>query len=160
MIDRETVYQALFALLTPLKESDAEPYGPFKTVSRETVEVQNVPPGEQPVLFMDEVMEEAEEPGQGLPIETWSVLLHVGVCSEKGTSAASLLNPLVDAVLTAVRPSPPDDIQDLGLPESIDRVRVKGAIIKNLGQNSKKAGARQAVAYVPVQIILATTGGS
>jgi hypothetical protein len=172
-IARETVYSVLFELLTPLLAPGATPSSPgndaqpgtptadqpFNLVSREVIEVNRVPPGLQPVLFMDEVLEEEGDDGQGLPYEKWNLLLHVGVTSSKGTPAAPLLNPLIDLVLAAIGPAGGDDIQALGLAE-VDSVRVMGAIVKNLGQNSTSADCRQAVAYIPIQILLPSIRGA
>jgi hypothetical protein len=169
-IARETVYSALFGLLTPLLAPGATPASPgndpqpgtptagqpFNLVSREVIEVSKVDPGLQPVLFMDEVLEEQGDDGQGLPYEKWNLLLHVGVTSPKGTPAAPLLNPLIDLVLAMVRPGDGDDIQDLGIPQ-VDSVRIMGAVVKNLGQNATSPDCRQALAYIPIQIVLPAT---
>jgi hypothetical protein len=175
MIARETVYAALFALLTPLRADDAvdgppdgsssdgvaakpgtpSPAQPFALVSRETIELQRVPPGLQPVLFMDEVLEDQITAGKGLYSENWNVLLHIGVTGAGGQSAAALLNPLIDAVLAAVRPVEGATVQNLGLAE-VEEVKLDGAIVKNLSQNTKGA-VRQAAAYIPLKILLPVT---
>jgi hypothetical protein len=103
MISREQVYEALFALVTPLRPPDAvdgPPDGeldesgnkaepgtttaaqPFNLVSREVIEVQRVPPSLQPVLFMDEALEEYPDDGTGLLHNRWTVYFHVGCTSE------------------------------------------------------------------------------
>lgn len=174
-LSRETVYQALFGYLTPLLAPDAvagPPTGdmangvqaapgsptadrPFNLVSREVIEVQRVPPALQPVLFMDEAIEEYVSRGPGLVFSKWTVYLHIGCTSLPGTAAATVLNPLIDKVQAVLEPSPAQEYQNLGLGDVIERAQFSGLAIKNLGNNSTDPDARQAVAYVPFEIIFA-----
>lgn len=142
MIARETIYQALFALVTPLQGN------PFATVSREVIEVQRVPPLEQPVLFMDEALEDYVRDGNGLIHNRWTVYFHVGCTSTKGTPAATILNPLLDALQAVLEPTG----NPLGLGDLIESAQLVGLSVKNLGNNSTAPTVRQAVAYVPFQI--------
>lgn len=143
MTSRETVYQALFAKVMPLLGD------PFATVSREVIEVQRVPPGEQPVLFMDEALEEYPDDGTGLVHNRWTVYFHVGCVTSKGTPASTVLNPLLDALETALAPT---DGNLLGLGDIITKAQLTGLSVKNLGNNSLAPDQRQAVAYVPFQL--------
>lgn len=176
-IPREEVYGALFALLETLRApgaTDGFPDGdgpneaspgtptpdqPFNLVSREVIEVQRVPPPLQPVLFMDEVLEDNEFDGEGLVGRKWQVLLHIGVTSERGTPAAPLLNPLIDCVEAVLYPTDGSDVltlkDDNGKPR-VGHVQIKGTAVKNLSQNST-AGFRQASYYLPLEIALPGT---
>jgi len=127
---------------------------PFNVVSRETIEVQRVPPLLQPVLFMDEAVEEYIDYGPGLTSLTATVYFHVGVTSAPGTSAASLLNPLLDLLNEALT-SDLAVATKFGLGDLIERAQFKGISVKNLGQNNTDPKYRQAVAYVPFEIIFA-----
>lgn len=167
-IQRETLYGAtLFTkFLAPLLAPGATLGGPvdsqlpgvptllqpFNTVSRETIEVQRVPPLLQPVLFMDEAVEEYSDKGPSLTLVKATVYFHIGVTSLPGTAAASILNPLID-VLNAALTS--DAAYNLGLGDLIERAQFSGVSVKNLGQNSTDPLARQAVAYVPFEIFFA-----
>jgi hypothetical protein len=173
MIARETVYQALFGLVTPLLAPGAvagPPDGkpnisgvtatpgtpdathPFSLVSREVIEVQRVPPGLQPVLFMDEAMEEYVTDGQGLYHRLWTVYFHVGCTTARGTAAATVLNPLLDVLEAALALG---DGNVLGLGDRVTTAQLGGLSVKNLGNNSLVPDQRQAVAYIPFQMKLA-----
>ena len=166
-MSREAIYGALFALVQPLLAPDAvaglignsgqglaQPGTPtydrpFNVISRETIEVQRVPPALQPVLFMDEAVEEYVDRGNGLLKHVWTVYFHVGVTSTPGTPAATLLNPILDRLEAALTG---DGDQDLGLGDLIETAKLKGLSVKNLGNNSTDPSARQAVCYVPFEI--------
>lgn len=173
-LPRETIYQALFAMVTPLRAAsavDGPPDGnpdqagnqaapgaansaaPFNLISREVIEVQRVPPLLQPVLFMDEAMEEYANAGGGLVIDRWTVYFHIGCTTSRGTPASTILNPLLDALEAALAPG---DGNALGLGDMIDTAQLSGLSVKNLGNNSVVADQRQAVAYVPFQITFAS----
>lgn len=168
MTARETIYQALFGMVTPLLAPGATLGGPvdgqapgtptsakpFNVVSREVIEVQRVPPLLQPVLFMDEAMEDYVRDGRGLLHHRWTVYFHVGCTSTPGTAASTILNPLIDTLEAALTPdafagSP------LGLGNLIEHAQLSGLSIKNLGNNSTEPDYRQAVAYVPFEIVFA-----
>jgi hypothetical protein len=122
---------------------------PFNIVSRETIEVQRVPPLLQPVLFMDEAVEEYGDRGAGLVLIKATVYFHIGCTSAPGTAAASILNPLIDTLVQALSP----DGMNLGLGDLIDHAQFAGLSVKNLGQNSTDPSARQAAAYIPFEIV-------
>lgn len=166
MIAREIVYQALYALVTPLLAQGAALGGPcedqqpgtptatqpFSCISREVIEVQRVPPSLQPVLFMDEAFEENTEGGYGLVGRKWTVYFHIGCTTAKGEPASATLNPLIDAVEAALQPEAGEEAQFLGLRDLIQNVQLSGMAFKNLGNNSTDPEARQAVCYLPVVI--------
>jgi len=147
MIPREKIYTALFSLVEPLGNGK-----PFKTVSREVIEVQTVPVGKQPVLFMDEAFEENTDSGLGLIGRKFTVFFHIGCTTEKGNAASTVLNPLIDAVELAVTQTGIDETQRLGLGDLILEAKPKGMAIKNLGNNSTDPLKRQAVCYLPVEV--------
>lgn len=166
MFSREAIYQAMFALVTPLLAPGATPAAPgvdpqpgsptaqqpFNLVSREVTEVQRVDPGLQPVLFMDEAFEENDNSGKGLTKGKWTVYFHIGCTSAKGSPASAILNPLIDAVEAVFAVPVGEDALTLsGLVESVE---LKGIGIKNLGNNSTSPDVRQAVFYLPVEITL------
>jgi len=177
-ITREQIYQALFALLTPLLAPGAEdgtPDGeqgqngaarpgtptadrPFNLVSREVIEVQRVPPALQPALFLYEMDEEFGDSGPGLTPLSFTVVLIFGVTTPKGTPGQTLLNPLIDRVLDALQPAGGEDEQHLpdgdGNP-LVEWVRVKGKAGKNHGNNATDPEYRQASYYLPLEIKLA-----
>lgn len=169
---REQIYGALFNLLLPLRAPGAingPPDGdpgtgviatpgnptasrPFNLVSREVIEVQRVPPGLQPVLFMDEAMEDYMFDGRGLQHDRWTVYFHVGCTSVRGTPAATILNPLIDLLQITLEPG---DGNILGFGDFIESAQFSGLSVKNLGDNFSDPNARQAVAYVPFQLVFA-----
>ena len=175
IVTREEVYQALFALLTPLLAPGAEdgaPDGeagqngaarpgtpttdrPFNLVSREVIEVQRVPPALQPVLVLYEMDEEFGDSGPGLTPLSFTVVLIFGVTAPKGTPGQTLLNPLIDRVLDALQPAGGEDEQQLmdddGNP-LVEWVRVKGKAGKNHGNNATDPDCRQASYYLPLEI--------
>jgi hypothetical protein len=172
IVARETVYEALLAKVMPLlapgavagsPDGEANSQGvtaapgvptaqqPFNLISREVIEVQRVPPELQPVLFMDEAMEEYRSSGVGLVRNVWTVYFHVGCTSPKGTAAATILNPLLDTLTSALAPT---DGDLLGLGDFINEAQLVGLSVKNLGNNNLSPDVRQAVAYVPFQLIL------
>lgn len=172
MTTRETIYGQLFSLVSALRAPGAingPPDGqpgtgiiatpgvptalrPFNLVSREVIEVQRVPPGLQPVLFMDEAMEEYNTDGNDLLHNVWTVYFHVGCTSVRGTPAASILNPLIDLLQKTLAPG---DGNALGLGDALSTAQFTGLSVKNLGDNFSDPDFRQAVAYVPFQIVFA-----
>ncbi len=168
---REDIYGALFALVTPLLAPgaiDGPPDGkpdsagisatpgaptpgqPFNLISRDMVEVQRVPPLLQPVLFMDEALEESVRDGNGLYHHRWTLYFHLGCTAPRGTPAQTVLNPLLDALEAVLAPG---DGNLLGLGDAIESAQIAGIAVKNLGNNSTDPNARQAVAYVPFEIV-------
>jgi hypothetical protein len=170
IIARESFYNALFTnFLVPLLApggtvggpTDGQSPGtptsgrPFSIVSREVIEVQRVPPSLQPVLFMDEAIEEYIDQGPGLTKFVATVYFHIGCTSTKGTPVAPILNPLLDVLEDALNPSGGLEVFQLALGDRIERAQLKGMSVKELGQNSTRTDARQAAAYVPFEIVVA-----
>lgn len=166
MIVRETAYSALFGYASPLLAPGATIGGPipnqqpgtptlaqpFNIVSRETIEVQRVPPALQPVLFMDEAIEEFIARNDQLTSVKSTVYFHIGVTSTPGTPAATLLNPLIDLVVNTLGGP---DLADFKMNGLVRRAQWSGIAVKNLGQNSTDPSHRQAVAYLPFELVWA-----
>lgn len=165
-IARETLYSTIFNYVAPLLAPGAVLGGPvpnqnpgvpttaqpFNIISRETIEVQRVPPLLQPVLFMDEAIEEYVTSGTGLVSMKATIYFHVGITSAPGTAAPTLLNPLLDLLMNTMVVA---GQHNLGLGDLIERAQFAGVSVKNLGQNSTDPSYRQAVAYVPFEIVYA-----
>lgn len=166
---REAIYSALFALVTPLIKL-APPYAnpnvlvlpsdgsivptptqPFRTISRDVIEVQRIEVGNQPVLMLFEMNEEFGGNLQGTTIRTWTAVFIFGVTSPKGTPGQTILNPLIDLVEAALQPPDIEENQTLG--GLVEKVEIRGAAGKDHGNNSTRE-ARQASYYLPVVITL------
>lgn len=173
MITRESIYGTLFAAVEALRAPGAidgppdgqpnvlgvsavpgtpTPSQPFNLVSREVIEVQNVPPLLQPVLFMDEAIEEYTRDGNGLYHKRVTVYFHVGCTSMRGTASATILNPLIETLEALLSPLNGDV---LGFGDLVDTAQFAGLSPKNLGNNGTEPDHRQAVAYVPFEIVFA-----
>jgi hypothetical protein len=153
-VSREQVYQALFALLTPLGPGGS---GDFKTVTREVYPVQSWKPGEQPVLMLDEAYEDSQGDKFGLITNKWTSYIHIGITTTKGTPGATILNPLIDKVEAAIWPTT-KAVQTLG--GLIYRISPKGRAMKDTGDNMTDPKARQAVYYMPLEIIFPDTANN
>lgn len=154
---REQVYLALFALVTPLQGPPKGPLPaskPFRLVTRKVLEVQRIPPEEQPVLMMYESTELPIWNGEALQSKVWTVYFIIGAEHSPSDPGASILNPLIDAVEAALLPNPllGQEVQTLGA--LVTRAVVKGVGAKDHGDNSTKTGRRQSAYYLPVEITL------
>ena len=99
--DRETVMQALFALVQGLPG--------FTTIERRmTMPGQgpsSIDPVLQPALMMWEQHEHDEHAEHGLPIRKWYVWFVIAfVNNDRTLAGATLLNPLIDQVRAALAP--------------------------------------------------------
>jgi len=165
MIARESIYVPLFNMLNTLLAPGAVPASPgvdaipgaptstkpFNLVSREVIEIQRVPPLLQPVLFMDEVMEQYVQAGDGLYYHRWTVFFHVGCCGGKGVAMSTILNPLIDVVENLFLSAIEGNL--IGLGDTLARAQFFGVSPKDLANNSTKPEYRQAGAYMPFEII-------
>ena len=142
MISREPIYSALFALL--------ETAANFAVVGRRLRHWSDVSPAEQPALFMAQKTEIATTKALGAPtVWTLSVDLYLYVhSSDPYLAPAAVLNPLLDAVETALAPSAATGIQDLGLPGQVEHAYINGKI-----ETDEGVLGDQAVAVVPVEIL-------
>lgn len=107
-VPRETIYAALFAKFSALAG--------FVTVSRRLQHWDDVPPALQPALFIAQRSESVSyTPGLN-PVYVMELDLYL-YAHAGGTStsvASSVMNPLVDAVLNAIKPDPVTNKQTLG----------------------------------------------
>jgi hypothetical protein len=137
---REPIYAALFALI--------EDAAPFVTTSRRLRHWSDVGAAEQPALFMIQKSETAEE-RRPLPVK-WraSVDLYLyAQAPDETTAPATVLNPLLDALETALAPDPVSHVQTLG--GLVQHCWVSGRIATDEG-----VLGGQSVAIVPVEILV------
>jgi hypothetical protein len=137
---REPIYAALFALAAGATS--------FVTVSRRLRHWSDVGAAEQPALFMIQKSETAEE-RRPLPAK-WraSVDLYLYVqAPDELTSPATVLNPLLDAVETALAPDPVGHVQTLG--GLVSHCWIAGRV-----QTDEGVLGGQAVAIVPIEILV------
>ena len=144
MITREPIYSALFALWQNLPG--------VITWSRRLEHWSDVPPSKQPALYQ---IQRHEDPKtvRGIPT-TWhlSVDLYIYVNSGLDPDAVPslILNPILDAIETALAPDPASGFQTLG--GLVSHAWISGRI-----ETSEGALGAQEVAIVPIEIM--TAGG-
>lgn len=142
-MNREPIYAALFALLVEA--------APFQTASRRLRHWSTVEAAEQPALFQVQKREAAKE-AEGAPTQ-WRAEIDVYVycqAPDDETPPASVLNPLLDAIELALRPSGADmalGVQTLG--GLARHCWISGAI-----ETDEGALGGQAVAIVPIEILV------
>ena len=142
MIVREPIYAALFARVSGAAG--------FVTAERRMRHWSDVAPAEQPALFQCQTRETAAVTTLGAPT-LWTLRAELYLyahSSDPHASAASVLNPLLDAVVAALAPDPATGIQDLGLPATVRHAQIAGRIDTDEGTL-----ADQAVAILPVEIL-------
>jgi hypothetical protein len=147
MIDREAIYNALLALL--------QASGVFVTCSRKPMSPDQLLPGLQPALLLEETGERAEPRPRGLPTK-WTLNVDLGIYyyfdSQPETpgvydpSPSTALNTLIGAVETALAPDPATGVQTLG--GLVSHCWVEGEVIK-----SPAYLQAQGAAIVPVKIL-------
>src|SRR5215472_4531944 len=104
---REPIYAALFATVSAA--------GPFVTSSRRLRHWSDVGPAEQPSVFLVQKSETAQR-RKGLPPK-WTLSVDLFVYArapDDVTPAATVLNPLIDAIENALAPVAPLMTQTLG----------------------------------------------
>ena len=137
---REPIYAALFALVAGAAG--------FVTASRRLRHWTDVGAAEQPALFQIQKGENGEE-RRPLPVK-WraSVDLYVyAQAPDELTPPASVINPLLDAIETALAPDPVSHVQTLG--GLVQHCWIAGRI-----QTDEGVLGGQAVAIVPVEILV------
>jgi|SRR6185437_3978582 len=140
-MEREPIYAALFALLSGAAG--------FSTVGRRLQSWEDTPA--QPALFQIQAGEKASEKFPGAPLR-WQLSVRAWIYCQSDASPtsvpSSVLNPLVDAVVAALSPTPAGEKQTLGglvLNAWVDgEIRIFEGV---LGQ--------QAVAIIPISILAA-----
>lgn len=145
MNSRESVFTALFAKL-------AASAG-FITTSRVWRHIDELSPLEMPALFQVETPETAKTEYRKPTVFRWGVdvvlYAHAQDAEQQGlTDVMPLLNNLLDAVVSAIAPSPATNDQTLG--GLVTDVRVQGTIEKFEGRIDS---GRRAAAIIPLEII-------
>jgi hypothetical protein len=141
-MNREPLYEAVFALLAQA--------APFKTASRRLRHWSAVEAAEQPALFQVQKRETAKQ-AEGSPT-LWRAELDIYVycqAPDDETAPTSVLNPLLDAIESALMPAGGDvaaGTQTLG--GLARHCWIAGAI-----ETDEGALGGQAVAIVPIEIL-------
>ena len=141
MIDREKIFQALFALVKDLSG--------FVTTSRRARLVKDVTPEEQPALFQEEGPgETVKYQKEGLP-PIFYLYADLGFYAQipAGQAPGPVLNPLIDALCTALASPADSEAQTLG--GLVTYCRIDGKILKNEGLLDGQASV-----VVPVEILV------
>ena len=136
---REPIYAALFALLSGA--------APFVTSSRRLRHWSDVGPAEQPALFVVQKSETAERRA-GLPAK-WRASVDVYVYAhapDDQTAPATVLNPLLDAIETALAPQ--------GAVQTLGGLAAHAWIAGKIETDEGVLGS-QSVAIVPIEILVA-----
>lgn len=139
-MNREPIYAALFATLSAA--------APFVTASRRLRHWSDVGPAEQPSLFLVQKSETAQR-RKGLPPK-WTLAVDVFVYARAAddlSSAAIVLNPLIDAIESALAPASPTATQTLG--GLVEHAWIAGKI-----ETDEGVLGGQAVAIVPLEILV------
>lgn len=143
MIARETIFQALFALVSGLPG--------FVTWSRRGRLAKDVAPEEQPALFQEEGPGEVvKTQGEGLSALHYLYVdlgFYVRIPDDKLVAPGSLINPLIDVVCAALEPDEDEERQTLG--KKVYHCRVEGKILKNEGLLDGQASV-----VIPVEILI------
>lgn len=142
MISREPIYAALFAQVAAAAH--------FVTAGRKLRHWSDLTAAEQPALFMRQKLEEATITALGAPI-VWKLVIELYVyahASDPYIAPTTVLNPLLDAVQSALAPSPVTGMQDLGVPEMVQHASIAGKV-----EITEGVLRDQAVAVIPVEIL-------
>ena len=142
MIIRELIYSALWELGSSAAR--------FASANRRLRHWADVAPGEQPALFMSEKGGQAAVKKLGAPI-VWTLYADFYLyahSSDPYLAPATILNPLLDALESALAPSPTTGIQNLGLPAMVQHAYISGKT-----QTDEGVLGDQAIAIVPVEIL-------
>lgn len=141
MINRETIHSALFTLVSNAAG--------FNTKRRKPEHWDNVSPPDMPAIFMAQ-MGQTAKPQRGLPT-IWEldveVYLYVHTNGDANHTPASLINPLLDAVCTALAFDPVTGTNTLG--GTVHHCWIEGRITTDEG-----ALGEIGVAIVPIKILV------
>lgn len=141
-VEREAIYSALWTLASGAAR--------FASASRRLRHWSDVSPAEQPALFMSEKGGTGVRKALGAPI-VWTLRADFYIYAHQPDprlSPASILNPLIDALETALAPSLAMGIQNLGLPGVVQWAYIAGKV-----ETDEGVLGDQAVAIVPVEIV-------
>ena len=142
MTSRETIYAALFSLLSASAG--------FNTTSRRLVVWDDVPQDLQPALFQNQKKEiPTGQPGLN---QVWTLTVDIFIYAhnmgDKSTAPSTIINPLIDAVQNAIAPDPVTNKQTLG--GLVQHAGIEGSIVTDEGVLGD-----QAVAIIPISIKVA-----
>jgi hypothetical protein len=136
----ESIYAALFATVSTA--------APFVTASRRLRHWSDVGPAEQPSLFLVQKSETVQR-RKGLPPK-WTLSVDLFVYArapDDVTPAATVLNPLIDSIESALAPATPSATQTLG--GLVEHAWISGKI-----ETDEGVLGGQAVAIVPIEILV------
>jgi hypothetical protein len=142
MIRRELIYAALFEQVAGAAR--------FVTVGRKLRHWSELTAAEQPALFMRQKLEVATVTAVGAPT-VWRLIVEFYVyahASDPYIAPTMVLNPLIDAVQSALAPAPVTGIQDLGVPEMVQHAHIAGKV-----EITEGVLRDQAIAIIPVEIL-------
>lgn len=141
MSPRETIFAALFTLAS----SGAQ----WKTKSRRLKHWADVAPADQPALFMSQGNQNARFTMNTPTIWTFDVefYIYAHTGGDELTSPATIINPLLDQLVTNLLPLPLTGEQTLG--NLVTLCRIDGDLITDEGVLGD-----QAVAIIPVKLLL------
>jgi hypothetical protein len=142
-MNREDIYSALFERLKAAY--------PWQTASRVLAHWSDVSPAQQPALFMTQVGEravtETRQPARWF-LEV-KIYLYANAKSQGNDVPATVLNAMLDAVTTAMKPDHAAvDTQTLG--DLVSYARIEGDLTTDEGLLGE-----QAVAIIPIMILTA-----
>ena len=143
MIAREAAYEALFALLQRVEG--------FVTVSRRLKHYSDVPPSQQPALFMCQAGETIVTV-RGIPAKMTlraKLWLYANAGNDPNAVPSTILNPLADAVMAALAPPPSQQTQTLG--GAVSHAWVEGEVLTDEGLLGP-----QAAMILPISILVNT----
>jgi len=141
-MNREAIITALFSLVSTSAS--------FATASRRLKLWSSMPSSEKPALFLVERGDNYVRASEAVP-EAVTMQLEIYIYTEAGKDQsivpASVLNPLIDAVDTALAPSPLTGLQTLG--GLVSHCWIEGKIMKDAGDLDGDG-----VAVIPVKILV------
>lgn len=138
MMDREAIYTALFALVSTTTG--------IKTASRRLKVWTEVPQGEQPALFMTQIGESAETLTNQRTRWFMRVELYLyATTKDTSQSPASVLNPIIDAIVNKIQPLNQEK-QTLG--GLVEYCRIAGQL-----QTDEGVLGDQAVVIIPIEML-------
>lgn len=139
---REPIYAALFAKLQAVDG--------FVTVSRRLKHWADVPPVEQPALFMAQKRETVTTTPGLNPVWVFSVdvYLYAHTQGDANLSPGAILNPLIDSITAALAPEVVSNKQTLG--GLVQHAWIDGSI-----ETDEGVLGEQGVAIIPVTIKVA-----
>lgn len=149
---REQVFQALFARLQTAGAT-------FTTYSRRMMDYSAIPPNLMPIVILWEQPEETEWGHRGTPKDYWEAFVFIVFQNPSrplqddpttATAGATIVNPLIDAVRTALGPDDPTE-GELTLDGLVEWVRVWGRTLVETGDTETDG---RGGAIIPIRILV------